>query len=607
MKTPKMPLAKEKNNVLTADLPQNISKAKRIYSRQTDIVNSSNGIFVNKRIGKISEWVKISNFPLVQKRFIKVNDEKTYRLLQVGNDTDIDNTEPEIIKVNSESFISVEKLKRVLSNHDKHFVGITQKDLDLLAVMYEGMQPTEQVKVGFNPAAKTMFFKNAAVTKGEVYTPDQFGIVEIGGHSYFMQNSIQKTPNKNIDRYLYDTTQTVKFNDWFKLLHTAWGNRAVLPVCFLIMSIFRDVVDRNSMFIPVLYVKGERGSGKSTLISNLSKAFGAEQKETNLMAENTPKALARRMSQTTNTFTWFNEYKNDLPDHIKFLPQYIYDKGGYERAKFDDTDDTETVEVNSTLILTSNFTPDNDIIYTRLIFVRLDKAKHNEEQIKAVNQLADYKNLSCLCCELQEYYDLINDNFDKTKKNIFNLLFTYFKENGYDVDTRYIDNMNVFLTPTYILLEHKKITLNLGDYETAELLEIGKDNIMKQIENFNGNSTINEFWTAVEILFERYDIKKEYHLKKVDVDIDGYDGKTLLAVKTDILIAQYQKFLGNKAKSPQEIRDGLQKIKSFIEVRSVKFKMLDNEGVDRKPQTYKGAYIFDYEALVADFGIDFGF
>ena len=66
------------DSAATSDLPYFISKAAKIYNRQHDIINSSNGIFVNKRIGKISEWVKISNFPIIPKRFIKVDDEKTY-------------------------------------------------------------------------------------------------------------------------------------------------------------------------------------------------------------------------------------------------------------------------------------------------------------------------------------------------------------------------------------------------------------------------------------------------------------------------------------------------------------------------------------------------
>ena len=505
-------MAKNTGNTTSENLPYFLTENDKIYNKTSEIVNSSVGIFVLRKVKNISDWARISHFPLIPKRFIKVNDEKTFRLLQVGNDADIEGKDPQVIKINSESYVSVDRLKKALSHIDRQFIGITQKDLDLLNVMYEGMQPTEQVKVGFNPTAKVMFFNNVAVKDRKEYYPDQFGIVDIEGNSYFMPTTIKKTSLGNIKRYTYSNTQQITFNDWFRLLYMGWGNRAVLPVCFVIMSVFRDVVDRNSLFMPVLYVKGEKGSGKSTLISNLTKVWGAEQKEKNLMAENTPKSIARNMSQVMSSMIWYNEYLNTMPEAYKNLPQFIYDKGGYERAKFDDTDETESIEVNSTLCLTSNFTPDNEIVYSRLIFVRIDKAKHTEEQINAVNQLADLKNLSCLCCELLQHYDLVNDNFDKTKKELFNNLFGYFNSIGMDVDTRYIDNMSVLLTPAYILLKYKKISCGLGNDEITELLEIGSNNIKAQLDNFNGNSAINTFWTTIQILFDKYDIKKDFHM-----------------------------------------------------------------------------------------------
>lgn len=578
-------------------LPCYVSNAERIYKRQSDIINTSNGIFVNKRIGKISEWVKISNFPLIPKRFIKVNDEKTFRLLQVGNDADIDGTDPQVIKINSESYVSVDRLKKALSHIDKQFIGITQKDLDLLNVMYEGMQPTEQVKVGFNSTAKVMFFNNVAVKDRKEYYPDQFGIVDIEGNSYFMPTTIQKTICRNLRRYTYSDTNTITFNEWFKLLFTGWGKRAVLPVCFAIMSVFRDIVDRNSLFIPVLYVKGEKGSGKSTLISNLTKMWGVEQKVKSLLQQNTAKSISRNMSQVVASMIWYDEYNNKLSEDFKNLPQFIYDKGGYERATYDDTDETDAVEVQSTLCLTSNYIPDNEIIYSRLILIRIDKAKHTESQINAVNKLAEYNNLSCLCCEMQQYFDLVNDNYVKTKKELFNTLFGYFNSINMEVDTRYIDNMSVLLTPTYILLKHKKISFGLGDDDIKELYEIGSDNIKAQLENFNGNSAINTFWTNIQILVDKHDISKDSHIKIVNAKIDGYEDKKMLAVKTDILIEQYRKQCGNNAKSAQEIRDGLQQIKSFIAEKPVKFKSI----------TYNRAYVFDYELLTADYNVDFGY
>ena len=62
---------------------------------------------------------------------------------------------------------------------------------------------------------------------------------------------------------------------------------------------------------------------------------------------------------------------------------------------------------------------------------------------------------------------------------------------------------------------------------------------------------------------------------------------------------------GATGSSPYFLREATSVPTIYALSRARKF--LDNEGVDRKPQTYKGAYIFDYEALVADFGIDFGF
>ena len=164
--------------------------------------------------------------------------------------------------------------------------------------------------------------------------------------------------------------------------------------------------------------------------------------------------------------------------------------------------------------------------------------------------------------------------------------------------------MSVLLTPTYILLKHKIISFGLGDDDMPELMEIGSDNIKAQLENYNGNSEINTFWTTIQILFDKYNINKDCHIKIVDAKIEGYEGKKMLAVKTDVLIEQYRKQCGNNAKSAQEIRDGLQHIKAFIAEKPVKFKTRDEE---HKYTTYNRAYVFDYDLLTADYNVDFGY
>ena len=176
-----------------------------------------------------------------------------------------------------------------------------------------------------------------------------------------------------------------------------------------------------------------------------------------------------------------------------------------------------------------------------------------------------------------------------------------------EVDTRYIDNMSVLLTPAFILLKNKIISFNLGDDDIAELMEIGSNNIKAQLSNFNGNNVINAFWTTIQVLFDKFDIKQDTHVKIVDSKIDGFEGKKMLAVKTDVLIEQYRKYCGNNAKSAQEIRDGLQQIKSFIKVKPVKFKMAQTGSNEYKSTTYNQAYVFDYDLLTADYNVDFGY
>jgi len=580
-------------------------EVKRYYISTDDVKMTNEGTYVKTKFS----WYSVAKFPFMIRHLIRTANDEVYRIVQIGNDKDLELDEPIYLKLANRDFASAAKFRSAIYKHQKMFKG---KD-DGLNEILEAMPPVDESiyveKLGWNAEAHAYFFSNVAIRDGEVLTPDVFGLVKCGDKSFFMPyvDSITGGVAKDdvADSFQYFENKEMTFNKWFQLLLDAHKHYCILPTCFMIASIFRDILFAELSFVPFLYVKGVRGSGKSSIIRNLTAIFGKPQREVSLKGnQNTPKSMARMMNQKSNALVWLDEYHNDIIGNVQGMLQSMYDGAGYQKASYSNDNKVDNVDVQSAIVLTSNYLPENEIFFSRTILVQANETQKTSQQRDAFKSLIELERggLSQICVELLQYRSLIEQRF----KEMYNSLYSYFFDNLPGVDTRFLDNMAGMLAPAMILLQEKKIRMvNLDFFE--ELGRMAVDNIRQQFEILQETSVTLEFWNIIQVLFDRGFIRKGQDLKLLNETVGDkvlYD--QYLAIRLGRLYVPYAKEAGNRAKSQQEISEELVHSEFFVCKKDVRF-LQDGDNLDGKQNFTNptSSIILDYQKLSKKVGVKF--
>lgn len=541
------------------------------------------------------------NFAFFVKAVIRIDEKNTWFIVQVGVD------KPFYMVLTNKEFSSESGFSEVLSTKQLTFLSGNSAFKQIRNSMPKVSESEYVATLGWNNQAEAYFFCNCAVKNGKVYTPNEFGLVDLQQEDkktwYFDGVSTllgEKQSDPNVDRFCYGESDFT-FNKWFQLFYDAHLSHAILPACYLIASIFRDIVFHELNFFPLLYLRGAGGSGKSSIARNMTAIFGKPQKELSFKSVSTPTAMARRTGQLSNSVIWFDEWYPEMNPKIKESLQSMYDGQAYERATFDNTNRTKGTDVLSGIVITSNFYPmDNEPFFQRLILHTIDDATKTKEQTKAFKEIESLSkaNLSQVCFELLQHRELIAKEFKDTHEIIYNYLYDHLP----GCKTRYIDNMAGILAPAFILLNHKKIFMVQLDF-LDELCKIARENIKAQLDIWEQDNSSVDFWNSIQILFNQGVVKKGFDMKLLNKEegaVVTYD--EYLAIRPKLLYQHYARMQGNRAKSEQEIVQSLMQADYFIEKGTSRFA---KDGDDLGKTTNTTCLLLNYQLLKKQIGVVF--
>ena len=375
--------------------------------------------------------------------------------------------------------------------------------------------------LGYHPGSGLFFFVNGAQTKaGAFIAPDEFGMIRHEQHAYFLPFA-QETDNKNFKtfaRFDYQPGDT-NLDAWLKLVADAHGKKSLIPACFRLAAYFRDLAFQHVHFFPLLYLRGVPGAGKSTCARSMTATDGRPQEDLNLKSPNTTKSIPRRLEQISNSIVWFDEYANELNEGVLGTLQAAYDGGGYQRAVDGFSNMTNSIEIHSALVLTSNYTPDTEFMRQRCIFITFSDSKKSEQQREAFNRLTgcEIGNLSSVGSDMLKFRKLFETEWKATHKELYQ---TFIKALP-GVESRICNNLAVILTPARIL-ERKKIVNFQKIFGLKDnLIETGKACCLAQQEILTGKSDLSQFFETLAYCAERRIIREGEDY------IYSTDGKTL--------------------------------------------------------------------------------
>lgn len=423
--------------------------------------------------------------------------------------------DPIFIEVLHEDFCSAKRLKTIcagkrlsLKANDTHL-----SELHSLLFSTSFGTATKISRFGFHRDSGTYFFSNYALTAdGNLIAPDQFNIIQ--SREYCL--SMPMTNVKMKKRFLL-TENTITFNDWFKIYAKAHTlDKSFIPACFYIMSLFRDIVVTHKGSSPILYLKGSAGTGKSSIIRNLTCLFGFQQDLIVLKSKNTEAALVKLMGQSANVMLWMDEFFNGF-EHEGLL-QAAYDNAGYHKTPESSRNNTETdsIDIHSTLALTSNYIPTNDIFFSRCVLIQVEGKVKTQEQKESYSQLIllELEGLGYVTVELLKHRSLILANYSKAFKQLSGRIEEQFKTES--LPERLLSNMVQTMTCAYILQCHSKIAICESTNEEDilnDFVEMGVMYMRRQYQIQDESSLLAEFFGILQMLYETYQIHENVHFR----------------------------------------------------------------------------------------------
>lgn len=429
------------------------------------------------------------------------------------------NGEPIFIEVPHDDFTSTSKLKKIITGKLFSLMASDNELSALQAFLFSETEFPKAIKItryGYHPDSGVFFFANKAVSaNGQILEPDQFGMVssENGNKNMVLSMPVQ---NKNKAHRFTLTDTKISINEFFGLYSAAFlYDNSIIPFCFYLMSLYRDVALKHKNFSPILFAKGAYGTGKSSLVRVLTAAFGKKQEGVNLGSKNTEAALVKMMSQASNCFIWMDEYHNDLGTIEKLL-QAMYDNDGYHRSKDNTSVDTESVSIYQSLALTSNFLPRTEVFFSRCVFIPINSQDKTQEQKIAFDRLEELQEsgLGCLTLEVIQYRELVEKEYPATWEKLHKALKEEFKNEK--IPERFFANMAQVLTVGFILASAGKISLTEEqepDMILAELVQVGAENIRRQYRIMSEKTPLAAFFETLQTLFDQHQIHDEAHFE----------------------------------------------------------------------------------------------
>ena len=375
------------------------------------------------------------------------------------------------------------------------FYGKPEDFMRIKGKLYEEEKSAEQLEtLGWHDDG---FYAFCNGVYNSTFIPvDEHGMLTYKEKNYF----IPFHPKTNRYSFLnekkfYYRPSTVKFQEWCEHYSGAFGPVGQVMLVFALATIYSDIIFRHRNNFPMIFLYGEGGSGKSTMIQFAQMLFGIPQPPIKLTEKaNTDKAKIRKLAQFVNAIICFEEYTDTLDISVDKTLSGFYDRFGYERSDIKSKYGTESVPVESAVCITGNFYPTDDPLLQRLILMDYNvNIKEQEiidhfEKLKLINM----EGITNITGQLIQHRDFFDQEFPMAFRSIYGKFTQTLKESGIRVPSRMSENYSVILSTFHVLKEKLQFT-----FSYAELTEFLKETIAIHAEKRDTGGVVQNFWDII--------------------------------------------------------------------------------------------------------------
>lgn len=571
---------------------------------------------ISSQGGNPVQW---SNFSMIPMFHIK-DAIMPKRLYKIKNT----NKQEEIIEMKQEDLSSLAKFKLKVEGLGNYIWLVTEKELTKLKMfLYEQTETAVEItQLGWQKKGFFAFGNGCFDT--EWHPVDEYGIVRLQQGNYYLpaQSKIYADENNLFQferKFVHTNFSNVRLYDFATKLIEVFGDNAKIGLCFLLATLFRDIIAGYTKSFPILNLFGPKGSGKSEMGDSLMSLFIIKNKAPNIQ-NSTIAALSDTVAQCANALVHLDEYKNTIDiDKREFL-KGLWDGSGRSRMNMDRDKKREITNVDCGVIISGQEMPTIDIaLFSRLIYLTFNRTEFTKKEKKTFDELREMRNLglSHLTLELLRFRPIMEAEFINSYNQCMNDLNE--KLDSASIEDRIFRNWVIPLAAFRTLDGLIQLPMN---YE--EVKEISIKGIIKQNNECKRTNELANFWGVVSFLLQQgeiynlCDIRIDY-VKQLKTDITSTgiefpEHKPILMMRISRIFMLYKKNArqtGDNAIPTESLKFYLEHSKEYLgKKNSVRFKNVingteviktfrDPNGVQStKPMsTVDQAMCFDYEMI----------
>ena len=571
------------------------------------------------------EWSNFVMKPLTHVRSMT----NSKRLYLIKNKYGMEQT----IEFKQEELVSLAKFRVRIESMGNFLWLATETELFRLKnYLYLNTETCDEItQLGWQRQYGFFAWGNGGVVDGKFVAADEVGILRIGSRAYYLP-AFSKIFADEINlfqferRFVHAQSNGISLREYVGKMVRVFGDNAVIAVCFLVATLFKDVVTRVTKSFPILNLFGPKGSGKSELGYSLTSFFIVKNNPPNLQST-TKAALAEAVAQVSNAIVHLDEYKNSLDiDKIELL-KGMWDGTGRDRMNMDRDKKREMTRVDSGIVLSGQEMPTADIaLFSRMIFLTFSGTTHTEEEAGRFDELKQIEanGLTHLTNRILSYRHKVEIDFAQVRDYVTRDLRQQLGETR--VEDRTLLN---WVTPiaAFRCLESE---LELP-FSYLDVLRIASSRIVEQEAKTRRNNELAGFWVSVENL-----VRSSRMWTDVDYRIRDLAGKKVKTPAGDMVaLAAEKKYIqirfnrianeylkegrqsGEKRIPKDSLRYYLEHSPEYMGVMSaVRFKEIESSsgyilekqnivtGAKETKYTVTTAMVFDYDAIKECYDID---
>lgn len=442
------------------------------------------------------EAVRLSNFFLESLYHIKdeTNGTRLFRMINKFNESvDIEFRESELCSLTTFQ-------QRVGSVGNYIWRAKIDKLNNVKEYLYRGTRSAERVrKMGWDSVNGFFAFGNGVFNGDRFLAVDDLGIVETAPSRSFYIPATSKMYENNPEIYqferlfIHENRSGIKLYDFAIQLVKVFGDNAKIAFCYLLATLYRDVIFNRTRHFPILNLFGEKGTGKTTLATSLQSFFIHSVDPPNLGVTSVP-AMNDRVSQAVNSLVVFDEYKNDLDVRKIAYLKGLWGGGG-QTKKNQNTDGMASQTIISTgIALCGQDKPTQDMaLFTRVLFLAFSKTSFTKPERDAYEDLVAMCSLgnTHLTLEVLGHRLLFEKNFSNayslTKSELSKIV------EGEKIHDRIFGNWIIPLAAFRTLESVLSLPFSYND-----LLTVAVAGMRLQNETAQESSEMGDFWEALQ-------------------------------------------------------------------------------------------------------------